>query len=154
MSTESVKKEEYERYSLVLENSKDEVSRILLTHLYLEHLLERCIDSRVAQSKRLFGKDGLSFIQKLNLLSSFGHLDEQLYDGMKKINKIRNGMAHEFGFKVSPKSIEDLGRTLGKGYSDIKNNSKPDEEAIFPRILSRLCGKMARFASDAENGQT
>lgn len=145
--------EEYAKYEAAIERSKDVVSRILLTQLYLEHLLERYIDSKVSKAKQLFGRDGLSFTQKVNLAYAFSEMDEQLCDSLRKVNKLRNDIAHRMGFDIDQKTIDDLGRTLGKHYSEIKKNATSKDE-ILPRILARLSGVMARKARDSESSKT
>ena len=75
-------KNEYKRYSKSVEKSKDKLSRILLTHLYLDNLLERHISTKVGKPDRLFGKNGLSFNQKLNLAWLFNELSDQQYDSI------------------------------------------------------------------------
>jgi hypothetical protein len=57
------------------------------------------------------------------------------------------------GFDIDQKTIDDLGRTLGKNYSEIKKNATSKDE-ILPRILARLSGVMARKARDSESSKT
>ena len=140
---------EYKKYKAVLKKSKDDVSRILLTHLYMERLLERYINSKVSKSKRLFGKNGLSFIQKLNLAYAFNEFDDQLYESLNKVNKLRNDIAHQVGFDIDQEQVENLGRTLGKRYAEIKKNVS-SEDKILQSVLSRLTGMLARRAYDSE----
>ena len=137
------------RYIQSLEYSGDVTSRILLTHVYFEFLLERYISTKLKSTKRLFGKRGLSFMHKLNLAVSFGELDEQFYDGIKKINDIRNDMAHKFQHQVSEESITNLARTLGKKYSEIKKKSK-DSREILDRSLDFMIGRFSGFVDQAE----
>ena len=146
-------KEEYQRYSESVEKSKDKVSRILLTHLYLENLLERYISAKIGKPDRLFGKTGLSFKQKLNLAWSFNELTDQEYDSINKVNSIRNDYAHKFGYDAESKVVETLGKTLGKAYKVIAN-ATDDEDEILCKVLARISGKLSRLASDAEEGKT
>jgi hypothetical protein len=150
----SVKSEESKRYSQSIEKSADAVSRILLTHIYIENLLERYISSKLVKTDRLFGKEGLSFIQKINLSMSFDEIDNQIYDSIKKINSLRNDVAHKFGFDIEDSAIDTLGRTIGKSFSEIKKDELDSPEDILPRVLGHICGKMARIVSDSESKKT
>lgn len=146
-------KEEYQRYSESVEKSKDKVSRILLTHLYLENLLERYISAKIGKPDRLFGKNGLSFKQKSNLAWSFNELSDQQYDSINKVNSIRNDYAHKFGYDAESSVIQTLGKTLGKAYKEI-TNSTHDEDEVLCIILARISGELSRLASDAEEEKT
>lgn len=138
---DSMLEDSKQNYIDALNSSSDITSRILLTHIYFKFLLERYISTKVKNTKRIFGGRGrgrgMSFMNKLNLVSSFGELDEQLYDGIKKINNMRNNVAHKFKHEVSEDSIDDLARTLGKKYSDIKSKSN-DSREILDRTLDTM----------------
>lgn len=116
---------------------------ILLSHLYVEHLLERLIKTHLQKTDDLFGQNGLSFARKLDLAAAFGSLPEDLINGIKKLNKIRNSCAHLFKYQPTQKEIEELGRTLGKGYTKIKSEYPDDNNYWLGAILPRLCGKLA-----------
>ena len=146
-------KSEFKRYSASIDRSKDAVSRILLTHIYIENLLERYISTKVKKANKLFGKNGLSFIQKLNLVAAYGELTNQEYDSINKLNILRNNYAHEFEYEMEPKILEDLGRTIGKNYKDFTDVCS-DNDILLCRVLSYISGTISRLAADAENGKT
>ena len=137
-----------QNYIDALKTSSDITSRILLTHIYFEFLLERYISTKVKNTNRIFGDRGFSFMNKLNLASSFGELDEQSYDGIKKINAMRNNVAHKFKHEIKEKCIHDLAETLGKKYSVIKNKSENSEE-ILDRTLDTMVGSLSGFVDRA-----
>lgn len=55
---------------------------ILLVHLYIEHPLERLLTANLKSTKRLFGKNRLSFEKKLLIVEAIGTLKPQRIDGI------------------------------------------------------------------------
>ena len=149
MSEEQAKTESKNRYISALEGSQDTTSRILLTHIFIEHLLEKNISTKTKNTKKICGKSGLSFRHKLNLSYSFGEIGAQLFEGIERLNGIRNDMAHEFQYKVSDESVVKLGRTIGKKYKEMESNSD-DSLELLDRILDHLVGKLSGFVYRAE----
>lgn len=121
----------------------DSVYGILISHLYIEHLLDRYIRTKIKRDDGLLGQSGLSFASKLKLIRSFGEFDKQLVDGISKLNGIRNNCAHEFGHEISDKDVEMLGRTLGKDYRRILAQYPGAELGGIAPIVWNLCGRVA-----------
>lgn len=97
-----------------ISKASDSIYGILISHLYLEYLLDRYLKVKLPKDAGLLGGSGLSFNNKLMLVKSFGEIDDQLADSLLKLNEIRNDCAHIFRHQISKMAVEKYGRTLGK----------------------------------------
>ena len=130
--------------------ASDSIYGVLISHLYLEHLLDRYLKAKLPKDAGLLGKNGLSFSNKLKLAKSLDEIDAQLADSLLKLNEIRNDCAHVFGHQISEKAVEKYGRTIGKDYKRIVQ-SYPDAgtHGIAP-ITWFVCGSMLSLVLNAE----
>ena len=130
--------------------ASDSIYGTLIAHLYVEHLLDRYLKTRIPHEPKLFGEHGLTFSTKLKLAKGFGVLEPQLLDSISKLNGIRNDCAHVFGHQITNKQVEDLGRTLGKHYERILEKYPEAEVGAIAPIVWHICGKMLRATLEAE----
>lgn len=77
----------------------DPTASILVTHLFTEHwinqiLLKFCPNFDLTD----YGKTELTYSQKLHVAYSVGKLPEKLFQNLKKLNKLRNDVAHRIDF--------------------------------------------------------
>ena len=130
--------------------ASDSIYGTLIAHLYVEHLLDRYLRTRIPHEAKLFGERGLMFSTKLKLAKGFGELDAQLLDSISKLNSIRNDCSHVFGHQITNKQVEDLGKTLGSDYKRILNSYPEAEVGAIAPIIWHICGKMLRATLEAE----
>ena len=71
---------------------------ILIAHLYLENFLDEIIKNRVKRPNNILNFRYLS--AKLNIIYSFGILDEQLYKEILFFNTLRNKYSHDLTFDI------------------------------------------------------
>jgi hypothetical protein len=130
--------------------ASDSIYGVLVSHLYVEHLLNRYLRAKLAKDEGLLGKNGLSFANKLKLTKSLGEIDNQLADSLSKLNEIRNDCAHIFGHQISEEAVDRYGRTLGSDYKRI-TSAYPNActHGIAP-ITSYVCGGLLSLVLNAE----
>lgn len=128
----------------------DSIYGVLISHLYMEHLLDRYLRKKLPKDGGLFGKKGLTFSNKLKLVVSLGEIDSQLADSLAKLNEIRNNCAHVFGHEISDKEVEKFGKTLGKDYKQIIQKY-PDAgtHGVAP-IMWNVCGRLLSLVASVE----
>jgi len=82
---------------------KDTELVVLKGHLLIERLLEKYLNQNLAQPSALENA-GLSFNQKLSFVAALHHdtNDEWLWGGIRKLNRLRNELAHRL---ESPKLL-------------------------------------------------
>jgi hypothetical protein len=125
--------------------------RLLLSHLYVEHLLERYIETKVKSTAGLFGRNGLTFEKKICLAQSLGGLPPQRVAAIRKLNDLRNSCVHKFKYQPGTEKIDDLSRTFGKSYKSMKAKASGNQDRLLLASLDRLCGSLLRAVVEAEH---
>lgn len=149
---EILMEKEFALYKEEVGNAIEAKMHIVLAHLYMEHLLERYISTKLKTTNRLFGQNGLTFEKKICLAASCGGLNPQHIDGARKLNDLRNDCVHKFKHQPTAKQIHDFGRTLGKGYNEvIKRRSKNTDLSLLRLFCARLFGAMIVVVLKAEH---
>ena len=148
---EILKTKEFAVYKKEVASTKEPKLYLLLAHLYIEHLLERYIGTKLKTTKGLIGQNGLTFEKKVCLAESFGGLNPQCIDGIRKLNDLRNNCVHKFKHQPTEKQIDDLGRTFGKNHNEIKHKHSRSRDSLLRAYCARLCGAVVRVVLEAEN---
>lgn len=149
---EVLKKKEFAIYREEVISAIEAKLHLVLAHLYIEHLLERHICTKLKTTKGLFGQNGLTFDKKVSLAEACGGLDAQRIDGIRKLNALRNDCVHRFRHQPTKKQITDLGRTLGKGYEEImKSKHAKNNDSLLRACCDRLCGGILSVVLKAEH---
>lgn len=141
-SIEEARDKELEVFEREISKAQDSVYGILICHLFVDHLLDRFILASTIKDVGFTGKRGLSFSNKVKLVSSISDINPQLVDSLNKLNDIRNDCAHEFGHEISSDKIEALGRTLGSDYKRIRAGHPSIGLGIIAPISWNICGQM------------
>jgi hypothetical protein len=87
---------------------------VLRGHLYIEREINNLL-------KKVYKDEqyrNLLFSQKVDLCKSLGLIDSDRIPPLNKLNKHRNGYAHNLDFKIEEKDYEDLLSTLSKEAKD------------------------------------
>lgn len=148
---EILKEKDYAIYKQEVASAIEPKLYLLLAHLYIEHLLERYIGTKLKTTDGLFGQNGLAFEKKICLAQSFGGLNAQRIDGIRKLNDLRNDCVHKFKHQPTEKQIDDLGRTFGKSCEKIKIKYAKNQDSLLRAYCDRLCGAVLRVVLEAEN---
>ena len=142
ISIDKARDKELAIFEKEISKARDSVYGILISHLFIDHLLDRYILASTVKDVGFTGKHGLSFAQKVKLVSAMSDINPQLVDSLNKLNEIRNDCAHEFGHEISLEKIEKLGRTLGKDYKRILEVYPGIETDVVAPISWNICGQM------------
>jgi hypothetical protein len=149
---EVLKKKETAIYTEEVSSTMETKLYALHAHLFIEHLLERYISTKLKTTEGLFGDHRLTFDKKTKLAQACGGVDPKCIKGIRKVNSFRNDFAHKFKYKPTDKGIHDFGRTLGKAYQEIiKSKHGRTTDLLLRAFCDRLCGAMTRTVVDAEN---
>jgi hypothetical protein len=148
---ETIRKNEKAVFDQEVAVTEEPKLRLLLSHLYVEHLLERYIDTKVKSTIGLFGDNGLTFEKKVCLAQSLGGLPSQRVDGIRKLNALRNRCVHKFKYQAGAEQIDDLARTFGNAYKPMKAKASGNHDSLLLASLARLCGSLAFTVVEAEH---
>lgn len=89
------------------------VEVLLRGHLWLENALIDLIETEV-ENPRPLNMDRMSFANLVNLAESLGLLAKRDAGALKKVNKIRNNLAHKLHGEPTPEDISSLEKCLSK----------------------------------------
>lgn len=79
----------------------DEIAIILKGHLLVEYLLDRIIREKCRAPGRILNDShSYTFSVKLQILYAMGLLPEHLHRNIRRINRLRNKLAHELDFSI------------------------------------------------------
>lgn len=108
-------------------------SLVIITHGYIELLLNSIIDVKCKHGKARITKHNRDFplSVKLTLLNELGIVDDTLFKILDKFRKIRNRAAHEASFSISTEEWKVLNNGLSRFI--------PGESKIKPNDLSHFC---------------
>ncbi|CAA0120409.1 hypothetical protein [Zhongshania aliphaticivorans] len=142
MNIEEAMQREMKIFQKEISKASDSIYGVLISHLYIDHLLDRIIIASTVNDSGLTGKGGLSFSSKIKLAFALSGIAPQLADSLNKLNSIRNDCAHEFGHEISQEKIDKLGRTLGSDYKRILDEHPKIGVAAVAPFAWHICGQM------------
>lgn len=85
----------------------DAIGRILRAHLFVEHFVTECLEAFNPKLGNI-KEARLTFAQKLTLIENYSEETKELSKGIKRLNKIRNQLAHNLESTVSDQDKESL----------------------------------------------
>lgn len=103
------KEERLEAYNTMCINTADALRKLRVSnrslqlisaHLIIDHILTCFLKDQLI-SKPSFKPERLTFINRIDLIYSMGCIPYDLVMWIKKINGIRNKIAHEMGYEIS-----------------------------------------------------
>lgn len=91
--------------------SGDSWALVVQAHLYHDHILTLMLAENLAKPKALT-LDRLSFANKMELARAMALVPEALASFWKKLNKVRNSIAHDLDFELTDDEVQALKRAL------------------------------------------
>lgn len=131
---------EKKKFDKIFKEIKDPISAILRTHLFVERQLDRTIKLFLEKGEKLLRDGYLNFKQKILIVEAFDFLDNQILNAIKKLNSVRNDLAHQIDFDIDDNVVKKLGRPFGSYYSDLCDKYGDDYETKLGHILPFLSG--------------
>jgi len=96
MITKKDKKFLFKKIIEFLNNIENIRLRGLYLHLIIEGYLNEIIKTKFKNPKMITDSIQYSFYKKAEILRSFGSIDANTFHNLKKINRVRNHLAHDF----------------------------------------------------------
>lgn len=89
------------QYLMSLRHDEEEVGLVLKGHLFIEYVLNQIIRKQFQSSAEIL-KDPRSytFSVKLQMIYSTGYLPHYLFSNIRRINRLRNHLAHNLTLKL------------------------------------------------------
>jgi len=92
--------------------------KIVSAHLYIDHILTCCMEDHIQNEKYLPSDGRISTYDKINICASMGWIQEDMVPILRRINRIRNLLAHRLDFKVSIDDKNSIKHLMPKRYLD------------------------------------
>ena len=123
---------------------------VLRGHLVSERYIERFIKIILLKGERILDKGRLSYVQKLQLMDSFGIIEDDLIACHRQLNKLRNKMAHELGYEITMEDVDSIGSQMGKTYARVKDERGNDLKNLLCAVIGYICGGLAHYVVEYE----
>tara|TARA_B100002003_G_C14037265_1_gene499833 strand:+ start:329 stop:928 length:600 start_codon:yes stop_codon:yes gene_type:complete len=81
--------------------------QIIQAHLYLDHVISQMLTEALLRPQEI-DADRMSFDAKLRLVRAMGLVPDELAGAPRKINKLRNRLAHDLDYELDQKLITEL----------------------------------------------
>jgi hypothetical protein len=127
----------------------DAIGRILRAHLFVEHFITECLVS-FNPSLGDIKEARLTFSQKLTLIEGYSEETKELSKGIKRLNKIRNQLAHKLAGTVTDQDKESLLSVLS--FRALRNElAKPgvasdDNLVVLEDFAKHVGGRLSSLA--------
>jgi len=123
---------------------------VLRAHLMSERYIERFIKLFLLKGDTVINQGRLTYVQKLNLMDSFGIVPKDLVDCHKNLNTLRNKMAHELGYDIKIEDVDLIGRPMGQTYAKLRKERGQDFKDLLCTVVGYLCGGLAYYVVEYE----
>ncbi len=128
LSSKTRSDEFYKKYILT---SKEEVSLVLKSHLYLEKVIDEILTLTLPESKKIIK---MSFLDKVTIVESMDFFipNKVIIEKIKAINTIRNKFSHELDYTLKRDDLNKLFK--------VHKNTKDSNLALFMKEIGYLRG--------------
>jgi hypothetical protein len=139
--------------------------RVLQGHLVIEHNLDTEIEAFLPMGSVYLQRVSPSFKHKLELVASFGRIEEELINATRELNRVRNKVAHRFSYSIKLEDVDPIGTAFGQLinkvtpnllYADLKTYSGFSKSDLFQQVDTVLPEKfiVMRELSEVDSQKT
>jgi hypothetical protein len=109
---------------------------LLRLHLLAEQSFGRIFATSFRAPKHL-DEARLTFSEKLALVHALGVVPDAAFESMKRINKLRNDVAHKNSKRITITDIDHIGQALGPDFKSLKRMHGKDLKVLAIFTLSK-----------------
>ena len=122
-----------------VKNSDDELTNVITSHLLTEFILNRIIEEKCSNSKKILDDHkSYTYSVKLTLIQCMGLLPEDLYKNLNLLNHLRNSYAHNLYPDKKIAKYNSMSLIDGQMSIEIKCENVNDEQ-IYQQFIHDLC---------------
>jgi len=122
------------------------ITYILSSHLWLEHLLVRCLHAAIPRPEALFRDRGVTFAILVSLAEAHAVVEPDFATVLRRVNALRNKFAHRFAYESTDEEIEGLQRALREMKQPFLMSLVPPSEREMALAFASICGFLERRA--------
>lgn len=108
-------------------SSGDAWQKIVQGQLYFEHAVCQLL-LEALKNPEAISLSRMGHSQRLDLASALGILDDEILSALRKINSLRNHLAHSLNFDISDQDVTDLANCTSPGIRKILQAEKSSDD--------------------------
>jgi hypothetical protein len=124
------------------------ISYALSTHLWLEHLLVRCLHTALPKPEALFKDRGVNFAVLVSLAEAHAVIEPDFAEVLRRVNSLRNKFAHRLAFEPTDVEIEGVQRAMREMKQPFLMSLMPPSEREMEIAFASICGFLERRARE------
>lgn len=128
--------------------TQDPISSVVTGHLLAEILMEKLLIDKLKLTESIFNNHKYDFEVKHTLLESSNVIDDkELIEALKRLNTIRNQIAHNLNASLEEIDISLIAK-LYESHPQMQNEIEPfknDKKRVFKAGVSFLIGRLASY---------
>ena len=124
------------------------ITYVLSSHLWLEHLLVRCLHAVIPKPEALIRDRGVTFAVLISLSEAHAVIETDFAEVLRCVNALRNKFAHRLAFEPNEAEIENLQRALREMRQPFLMSIVPPSEREMSLALASICGFLERRARE------
>ena len=140
------------QHLLLVLKEQDDALKVLRLHLFTEYFLNEILIAYLRTDQKGLQRAGLRYGQKVTLTEISRILEKDCCDLLRKLNSLRQKVAHELEYQVSTADKKALTEGIASAIDDVS------EENVFVRLAQFLTGylsggvKLAKLAAKTLSG--
>jgi len=138
-------KTHFERY---VSGANRAITLIVANHLWMEHLLLRCLATVLKNLDALIRNGQPSFVSLAGLCEAHGIIEEDFATVLRKANSLRNRYAHRLAFEPQGKEVGELLASLAQMRHPFLIDRTPPTENAMLRALASVSGFLEKRAME------
>ena len=103
----------------------DAWQRVVQGHIYFEHSVGQLLLEALKKPEAI-SLSRMGYSQRLDLASALGILDDKVLVALRKLNSLRNNLAHNLNFQITDQDVLDLANCTSP---EIRNALRADKSA-------------------------
>ena len=141
-----MKKNNFEKY---VTSANPIITYVISNHLWLEHLLVRCLIAVLPNPEALFRSSRIPrFPLLVDLCEAHDIIASDFANVLRKVNALRNKFAHRIQFEPDQKEVEALLRALREMEQPFLLSSVPASERELAIAFASINGYLERCARE------
>lgn len=91
--------------------------QLFYAHLYVDHVITKMLLDALKVPEAIH-QSRMNFMQKLDLLFALGLMPKDVAAAVKKLNNLRNNIAHKLDFEITDKMVRDFSNCMPRDVKD------------------------------------
>ena len=124
------------------------IAYMISNHLWLEHLMILCLQNVLPNPDAIFRSRGPTFALLVNLCEAHCIIEPDFANVLRKVNTLRNKVAHRMSFEPDLKDVEALLDALRKMNEPFLLSFVPASERELALALASISGYLEKLSND------